>query len=943
MAAAALGFVHAGERSAESLRAWIEALVASRQLREAHAAVERAGADAERRGDAGLAAVVAAERAKLAAAADVVPIERPLPRPTSAALRAAYAAEAAGRVDDAVAALGSAAGNDGAPDAFASADPAELAHFGDLLWRKGDEARARRAYARARIALDESGASMALVPVESYRASAAFWAGDQLVLLRGLSPIRYGSSTFAALERWSPSSSSAPLSRALLTLQPGAALALDDGARLVVTADLGVSIIDALSGAILERLELGVERPRVVAAAGNGDALGVLVPTSTGVELHDRGGRLLDSFVLKGTTPTITRVYRGPGAYHDNILADSPTWPTALAVTSDFGHVAIGGSDSKVRLVDRRAKTTKLLEIAWTYEERRGRGGNPDLNEPLDLRFSGDARELVVLYAHGEIVTWSVATGAQLARLAGPCSRDEALIEKNRYVEPGGAREEPTPADMERCGRGSVGVLSPDLRWAATSLMFGVRIRSLPTGAPAALLVGSLLPSDMLAFSKSGRLALVDHYGATAFWSPSQGLVHFRPRPEDTGPIAPSLSANGRFLTFDHGRVDVVWDLERASSPTAALGSGAQLLAIAPDGARSVVKTAAGVELRGPGGAVAKLGPARGETRAELSASGDRLLVDVQGESRRVVVRDLRRGIDTPIPVPADSEAPVLSPDGLRLVAFGREAPPVVFDTQTGNVVAKLDAVVNHVAIAPDASFVATLARTAQRARGRATLHRLGGPSPSTPSASDSIDVEGWTAGVAVSPEGDEILILMESSVVLWRPSKGERVDVPGDWQHGIRRAHYAAGGRVVFFERYDEIEIRRRDETMTLVATLYPLLSGGWVVLSADGAVDGSADAPESLIARASRRPEASGSASRAALLLSGRAAWDRFYVQGVLSGALEGDSVSPPAPGRPLAPPVEPPKTRIITRTWRGASERERIAVGRAVSRVERVPRAE
>jgi hypothetical protein len=75
-------------------------------------------------------------------------------------------------------------------------------------------------------------------------------------------------------------------------------------------------------------------------------------------------------------------------------------------------------------------------------------------------------------------------------------------------------------------------------------------------------------------------------------------------------------------------------------------------------------------------------------------------------------------------------------------------------------------------------------------------------------------------------------------------------------------------------------------------LAKLYPLLSGGWMVVSRDGAVDGSAGASRHLVTEAT-----SGSGRALDLqLFEGALGWDAAFVKGVLQRALAGVSAAPP-----------------------------------------------
>jgi len=169
--------------------------------------------------------------------------------------------------------------------------------------------------------------------------------------------------------------------------------------------------------------------------------------------------------------------------------------------------------------------------------------------------------------------------------------------------------------------------------------------------------------------------------------------------------------------------------------------------------------------------------------------------------------------------------------------------------------------------------------------RASATFQPLdGGPS-------QRIELDGFVREIAVSNDGREILVVMEQSLVRWRPREGARSDVKEAWTTGIQAAFYGPDDRVLALVRYDEVELRAADGLARL-GSLYTLRSGGWVLLGADGAVDGSPDAPDAVLTRATGAADV--------LLLGGRAAWDRFQVPGAYRRILAGEPVVPLLPGR-------------------------------------------
>jgi hypothetical protein len=867
VAAAYLGSAFALEPSEAALRAWIGALLADGETRAARRAVAKARAHAA--AAPALAATLQAIEARLPPQAAR---RRLSPPPPGQDVRDAFAAEASGRRDEAMA---------GFERALASSpEPAYFARLGDLALRSGDVVRARRAWARARVLLDERGASLDLVPVETWMTRTAFWAKDDLALLRRFAPLEASLEGSGVLEIWSLKDASAPARRFFLGSDVAMASATSDVTRWIEATGNAVSLRDTTTGTVEARFTVEGERILATTTAGAGADLSILVASERRTELRDARGQLVEAFTLEGTTPTITRVYR-VGTHHDNILQDSPSWPASLALGDDKRLVAIGGSDSKVRLVDRRTHVTKLLEYTWKYTEHRHMGGNPDLNLPVAMRFGDADATLTVLYRHGDVIAWSTASGKEVRRVPGPCDSAEAWRVVNRYAGPGNPQRAPTADEMVACGYAGSGAIMPDGR-SVISLLEAVRIRALPDGKPRALLVGEIRPSEHIALSPRGDVAFVDLYGKAELLSPSFTLSTFLPAPEETGPLGPALTRNGRFFTFGLGRATAVWDLwaspPSARSPTV----DEQVLGVSDEGDRALVQTKDGVHVLDTSGARGpSLGISYGTVHPTFSRGGARVLL-LGFLEKGHLVRDVARGTSLVVPVQQPSTAS-LSADGRRLVSFGYTAPTEVWDIETGKPVKSDPAHARAAVLAPDGSFLVFVEQDDKRPRATATLLPLDGGS------SKHIDLEGWIKDVAVSDDGRDVLVMMEQSLVRWTPSDGSRRDVKEDWTSGVEHVRYAAGGRVILFERFRGVELRAAADLARL-AVVSALHTGGWVVVSAAGAVDGSADAPDQMLARAS--------AAADTLQLGGRAAWDRFHVPGTYLRALAGEVVAPPVP---------------------------------------------
>lgn len=180
--------------------------------------------------------------------------------------------------------------------------------------------------------------------------------------------------------------------------------------------------------------------------------------------------------------------------------------------------------------------------------------------------------------------------------------------------------------------------------------------------------------------------------------------------------------------------------------------------------------------------------------------------------------------------------------------------------------------------------------RTARRGRVAARWRRLDGAGAKVL----EVDLDGWPSDIAVSEDGRLVWALVEGSLFRWKPESSEApvlVEYKEASLVGARRVQVAEGGKTLILTGYDHVAIRATDAATRPVATLFPLLSGGFLVQSEAGAVDGSAEAPGELITRVSRDKET--------MVLEGLFGWDAAHVEGLLSRALAGEDVAPVIPG--------------------------------------------
>ena len=123
-----------------------------------------------------------------------------------------------------------------------------------------------------------------------------------------------------------------------------------------------------------------------------------------------------------------------------------------------------------------------------------------------------------------------------------------------------------------------------------------------------------------------------------------------------------------------------------------------------------------------------------------------------------------------------------------------------------------------------------------------------------------------------------------------WTPATGAHTQHDALHIAGTRRIGVVPGGEVLLLTAYDRIILVAADAKFTHLATLIPLLTGGWMARSAAGAFEGSDDAPRHLVTRAE--------GPRDALLLDGALGWDGALVPGLYRRALAGELVPAPIP---------------------------------------------
>lgn len=828
---------------AAALTRWVDSLVAAGDLPGAHRALASIGRRDPLR--------PAAERHRAALAS--LP---PAPPPSSAALAAAYAAEAAGHVDDAAARFVAAL--------TPAADPHDLIHAAELLQRRGDVVAAARLWSAARVRLRERGALQPLVTAHSFT-SALAWRGQRIAVsqsIRVTSPKWESDISAVTVHSLDPR---IPARRLLVPWELPDSIALsDDGRTLVRAAPGGISAHDTTSGA--EQWTTTDRYDRVahpIAVIGAGPTLEILGGLHDAVILWNARGEEQGRFDLR------------PG--HDRRPVDT----TALALTPT--RVAFGDRDGAIRVVARDGGS------AWTGPVPPAPPSDP--NWVLALQFVADER-LISVHHDGAITTWDARTGASLHGVSGRCSEAELTTLSQLDDEPAD-REPPTDWQRSKCHVAFRASIAPDGRSVALAGWDNpIRVRDTRTGEPRAYLSDRYTWNHVLALTDGGALALVDESQRLATWRPGQVAVTPVTPGHPTGNGCWKIAA-GRHL-WDHcGGQSRVWDLveRRAIEPRRALDE--RLMALSDDGRTVALATADAIELR------------------EL-ASG-KTLVRVPGQDGRVrhldrrawisgrrggpphVLVDLSSGTSVTLDLPPGEVFAALSQDGRWLLTRGEDerSPREVRDLTTGTVgavVHTLAGEVHQAAFSPDGAWVVWLVGDDA---GPPNIHAhalaLADAAPRTRRLALG---EGFPDNLAFA--GDEAMLVFDGHLLRWDLATGRHRRDALPALSGSSRLQVLDPRRFIVEDLRAHHYYVIADGRPRLVANVLGLANGGYVALSPAGALDGSPDAAEHLLARQGQH--------LTARLYPGELLWDAMHVPGVVSRALAGEDVPPPLtrPGR-------------------------------------------
>jgi WD40 repeat protein len=320
------------------------------------------------------------------------------------------------------------------------------------------------------------------------------------------------------------------------------------------------------------------------------------------------------------------------GSHRDGVLA--------VDITADGGRVASAGLDGRVRL--------------WDVANSSGRELHTGSRPQTAVSFSPDGERLLAAGHDGVVRLWDIRSG-------GPA---ESVRGKGREL---------LTASFSSDGR----------RFAAGGQDGAVRVWSSAGGPPVAVLRGPARVLDVGFGSRSDRVISAGGDGTVRIWDAGRTQSWTAP----SQAYAIDFSGDGRLVAAsgaDDGAVRV-WNAS-TGSPHASLPGppGFELARFSPRGDSLVIvgdqPTVRVWQVGDPTARdVAKLRPGHVGNAASFDDTGQRIVY--ADDESRIVVRDLRSGIETPLGGYRDQVWDVrFSPDGRHVAAATEKGPLVVWN-----------------------------------------------------------------------------------------------------------------------------------------------------------------------------------------------------------------------------------------------------------------------
>lgn len=796
---------------------------------------------------------------RLAALPAVLAVQEVARTELTPALTAAYTAEVLGRWDEA-AELFAAAGSE---------DPVHLARAGMAEARRGSWVAARTAWAAARTRFLERGASVVVAPIEPGHVMTADWRGDELATLwswgmRDVDDWR----EIGVLELRAPVVG-APARRMYLPGESEVLAFTADGRSFLIEEDGKIVMRDLLSGTT--RRVVAVEGyMRELAITGVDEDLRVLAIVGREAILWGARGQQLASFRLPGEETTAVKI----------------------AMTAKATLVAVAALDGTIHVFDRVRATSTVLPAR--LKQVKDEDDDPPEQRLVALGFDGKER-LVALYEHGEIVLWEPRSGQALAQHAGRCTAAE--------VEAG-------QSELARCREGWVGTIGADGSVTTQLGNRGYRVRSAETGQTR-MFGGADMPAHHVMLSRSGLVGMVDFKGSTAVAGPGGRVDRLAGEIDLRHPREFSrITSDGRVLHFRVGGRDHLWDLLARRRLPVTRGPEEKLLALSNDGRFAAIERGyETVEVRATDtGTPLFARPFKGWVYALVANSGHAVFHE---EGREDAVKMIARPDGTSVGLEIAEMPLAISDDGEWLVSVGATRTTVRRLAAPETIVHTLDRVAVGAAFSRDGTQLAWFDRG--EAQVRVGVLRLAGSRERR-----ELQLREWPLEVTFSADGREVWMLFDNSgeFVRWWPATGKLRKIEQDSLRLAKGVVASADGATMLMASFNRVQVRVNDRGMRRIGAVHSLMSGGWLAVSASGAIDGSEDAPAMTVTRVveaeEERPVSEPGAPLQLLVgweraevYGGRLGWDGAHVPGVAARLLAGEDVAAPVLVR--TPPAE------------------------------------
>jgi len=255
--------------------------------------------------------------------------------------------------------------------------------------------------------------------------------------------------------------------------------------------------------------------------------------------LEDPRGRVDPNFavVAEARTPALSIVSIGRAievewsdGSRQTLAVDAPGW-VRRAEADPSGRFVSAIVNEIVLLFDLVDDTEHLLRFPREDPSALLFGEGQSYDAPIWTRFSSDSSTLWVLFANGDIITWSTSDGSLSSHLEGSCTPEElqAWLRAAPYR---------SQDDKQRCAHASNVAFSSQGDTFATTGEDSLRVRRVDTGVSVAYRGASHPASDAFAFNADGALIHAPPTADAALWSHESGWTSFSPRVPTSSPFS---------------------------------------------------------------------------------------------------------------------------------------------------------------------------------------------------------------------------------------------------------------------------------------------------------------------------------------------------------------------------------------------------------------------